>query len=104
MTMSGVRAPRLEINGLAATVERVWELDLSTAAPFPATRVSAHKTVGMAFHLARLDAATQELFGVGLPGDRVRAYLRHALADDTADASVRVNVFRPAAAGDVSVM
>jgi branched-subunit amino acid aminotransferase/4-amino-4-deoxychorismate lyase len=104
MTMSGVRAPRLEINGLAATVEQVWELDLSTAGHFTAMQVRGHKTVGMDFHLARLDAATQELFGVGLPGDRVRAYLRHALADDTADASVRVNVFRPAAAGDVSVM
>jgi branched-subunit amino acid aminotransferase/4-amino-4-deoxychorismate lyase len=102
--VSDVRAPRLEVDGRAATVEQVWDLDQSATGHFTAMQVRGRKTVGMDFHLARLDAATQELFGVGLAGDRVRGYLRHALADDTADASVRVNVFRPGAAGDVSVM
>src|SRR5437899_8098520 len=58
----------------------------------------------MDFHLARLEGATRELFGVGLDGDRVRGYIRQALSDDTADASVRVNVFRPGTVDDVSVM
>ncbi len=47
----------------------------------------------MDFHLARLDAATRELFGGGLDSDRVRDHIRHALGEDTTDASVRVNVF-----------
>jgi branched-subunit amino acid aminotransferase/4-amino-4-deoxychorismate lyase len=58
-------------------------------------QVRGRQTLGMEFHLARLDAATRELFGVGLEGDQVRDFIRHALADDISDASVRVNVFRP---------
>ncbi len=67
-------------------------------------QVRGRQTLGLDFHLARLEGATRELFGVGLDGDRVRGYIRHALADDTADASVRVNVFRPGTADDVSVV
>ena len=67
-------------------------------------QVRGRQTLGMDFHLVRLEDATRELFGVGLDGDRVRDYIRHALADDTADASVRVNVFRPGTDDDVSVV
>jgi hypothetical protein len=47
---------------------------------------------GLDLHLARLSAATQELYGVELDGGRVRGCIRHAL-DDIADATVRVTVF-----------
>jgi branched-subunit amino acid aminotransferase/4-amino-4-deoxychorismate lyase len=104
VAVTGVRAPRLEIDGRAATVEQVWALDLSTRGHFTAMQVRGCKTLGMDFHLARLDAATRELFGVGLDGNRVRGHIRHALQDDMQGASVRVNVFRPGAARDVSVM
>ena len=99
-----MRAPRLEINGRAATVEQIWALDLSAHGHFTAMQVRDGKTLGMDFHLARLDAATRELFGVGLDGDRVRGHIRHALRDDMRDASVRVNVFCRVTARDVSVM
>jgi branched-subunit amino acid aminotransferase/4-amino-4-deoxychorismate lyase len=102
-SVSGVLAPRLELNGHRATTEEVWTLDLNAAGHFTAMQVRDGKTLGLAFHLARLDAASWELFGVGLDGDHVRGYVRHALGDDVADASVRVNVFRPAD-DDVSVM
>jgi branched-subunit amino acid aminotransferase/4-amino-4-deoxychorismate lyase len=102
--VSGVRAPRLEINGHPATLEEIWRLDRSTAGHFTAMQIRNGKTLGMAFHLARLEAATVELFGVGLDGDRVRDCIRHALADDTPDASVRVNVFRPDGDDDVSLL
>jgi branched-subunit amino acid aminotransferase/4-amino-4-deoxychorismate lyase len=102
--VTGVREPRLEIDGRTATVEEIWSLDLSTDGHFTAMQVRDRKTLGVDFHLVRLDDATQELFGLGLDGDRVRGYIRHALADDSADSSVRVNVFRPDPAGDVSVM
>lgn len=93
--MSGVGAPRIEMNGRAATLEQIWALDLSRGGHFSAMQVRGGATLGMDFHLARLDTATRELYGVGLDGDVVRGYIRHALADDTVDASVRLNVFRP---------
>jgi branched-subunit amino acid aminotransferase/4-amino-4-deoxychorismate lyase len=93
--VSDVRAPRIEIDGRAASLEDVWALDLSAQGHFTAMQVRGRRTLGMEFHLARLDSATRELFGVGLEGERVRGDIRHALADDISDASVRVNVFRP---------
>jgi branched-subunit amino acid aminotransferase/4-amino-4-deoxychorismate lyase len=102
--VSVVRLPRVELDGHAATLDQIWALDLSTGGHFTAMQVRGRQTLGMAFHLARLDGATRELFGVGLDGDRVRRSIRHALAEDTADASVRVNVFRPDTADDVSVV
>jgi branched-subunit amino acid aminotransferase/4-amino-4-deoxychorismate lyase len=104
IVVSGIRVPRLEIDGRTATIEQVWELDLSNYGHFTALQVRAHKTLGIDFHLSRLDAATQELFGVSLESDRVRGYIRHALADDPADASVRVNVFRSSTTDDVAIM
>ena len=98
-----VLAPRLELDGRAATLEDIWSLDRSGVGHFTAMQVRDRTTRGLAFHLARLEAATRELFGVGLDGERVRAFIRHALADDVADATVRVNVFRPDGAG-VSLM
>ena len=102
--MSDARPPRLECDGRAATLEQIWVLDMSTAGHFTAMQVRGRRTLGLDFHLARLDGASRELFGVGLDGDRVRGCIRHAIADDIEDASVRVNVFRPDAADDVSVM
>jgi branched-subunit amino acid aminotransferase/4-amino-4-deoxychorismate lyase len=104
IAVSGIRVPRVEVNGRSATIEQIWELDLSNYGHFTAMQVRGRKTLGLDFHLARLDAATHELFGVGLESDRVRGYINHAVADDTGDASVRVNVFRSSATDDVSVM
>src|SRR5690349_23249463 len=70
-------------------------------------QVRGGATLGLDFHLARLDAANRELFGAGLDGDLVRGYLRHALDGAEPDATVRVNAFRPAASDggrDVSVL
>jgi branched-subunit amino acid aminotransferase/4-amino-4-deoxychorismate lyase len=100
--VSDVRAPRIEIDGRAASLEEIWALDLSPQGHFTAMQVRDRRTLGMEFHLARLDGATRELFGVALEGDRVRGCIRHALGDDIPDASVRVNVFRPG--DDVSVI
>jgi branched-subunit amino acid aminotransferase/4-amino-4-deoxychorismate lyase len=105
--VAGVRtvlAPRLELDGRAATLEDIWALDRGGLGHFTAMQVRDRMTLGLDFHIARLDAATRELFDVGLDGDRVRACIRHVLADDLADATVRVNVFRPDGASDVSLM
>jgi branched-subunit amino acid aminotransferase/4-amino-4-deoxychorismate lyase len=100
--VSDVRAPRIEIDGRTATLEEIWALDLSAQGHFTAMQVRSRRTLGLEFHLARLDTNTRELFGIGLEGDRVCDNIRHALADDTMDATVRVNVFRPDE--DVSVV
>jgi branched-subunit amino acid aminotransferase/4-amino-4-deoxychorismate lyase len=102
--MTDVREPRVEIDGRAATVEDIWDLDLSNPGHFTAMQVRDRRTLGMDFHLARLDGTNRELFGVGLDGDRVRRCIRHALEGDPADASVRVNVFRPGNGDDVAVV
>jgi branched-subunit amino acid aminotransferase/4-amino-4-deoxychorismate lyase len=88
--------PRLEVDGRPASLEQVREADLNPRGHFTAMQVRGGGTLGLEFHLARLDAATREMFGAGLDGDLVRGYLRHALAGGAPDASVRVNVFRPA--------
>jgi hypothetical protein len=54
--------------------------------------------------MSRLDSATREMFGTGLDGDLVRAYIRHALAADIPAASVRVSVFQPDTDESPSVM
>ena len=100
--------PRLELNGRAVTG---LSLELYPAfgsyGHFTAMQVRGGRVRGLDFHLARLDAATRELFGVGLSGERVLGHLRHALGhgssekndgrngSTTRDASVRINVFSP---------
>jgi branched-subunit amino acid aminotransferase/4-amino-4-deoxychorismate lyase len=96
--------PRVEIDGRAATVEEIWGLDMSTRGHFTAMQVRGRRTLGLGFHLKRLDGATRELFSTSLDGDRVRSCIKHALADEIKDASVRVNVFRLENAREVSVV
>ncbi|GII58633.1 hypothetical protein Pth03_70220 [Planotetraspora thailandica] len=85
---------RIEVDGRPPTAD-----DLQTVLPayghFTAMQVRSGRTRGLALHLARLDAATRELFGDGLDGDLVRTRIRHALKDGPADASVRVHVYWP---------
>ena len=83
----------LEINGHGATVEQ-----LSAAAPagyghFTAMQVRNGRVRGLDLHLARLDAANREMFGVGLDSAAVLGYIRHALSGRANDASVRVYVY-----------
>jgi branched-subunit amino acid aminotransferase/4-amino-4-deoxychorismate lyase len=108
-TVSSARSQRLEVNGQPASLDQVWGLDLSGRSHFTAMQVRGRGTPGLEFHLSRLDTASQEMFGAGLDGDRVRAYIRHALGDDITDASVRVHAFRPGGpgaqeTGEVSVL
>jgi len=84
--------PRLELNGRAVRDMELYPA-LSGYGHFTAMQVRGGRVRGLDFHLARLDAATKELFGVGLSGERVLHHLRHALADGIQDASVRINVF-----------
>jgi branched-subunit amino acid aminotransferase/4-amino-4-deoxychorismate lyase len=83
--------PRVEIDG--STVSAADQPDPSTLrhGHFTAMQVLNRRARGVELDLRRLDAATRELYSVGLDDERVRDLIRHALADDI-DASVRVYV------------
>lgn len=102
MTIPSIR--RVEVNGRAATAEDLWFPAVVNDGHLTVMQVRDGRTRGLDLHLARLDAATRELYGTGLDGDRVRGLIRHALADDMRDAAVRVSVFRPAPSEEPSVM
>lgn len=85
----------LEIDGRAATEGELRYLALVNYAHFTAMQVRGQAVRGLELHLERLDAATRELYGTGLDGDRVRGCVRHALGGQISDATVRVTVFQP---------
>ena len=83
----------IEIDGRAVTVAQ-----LAAAAPagyghFTAMQVRNGRVRGLGLHLARLDAANKEMFGAALDTDAVAGHIRHALGEQTRDASVRVYVY-----------
>lgn len=87
--------PRIEINGGPATAEQLAYPALVNYGHFTAMQVRGAAVRGLAFHLARLDSATRELFGSGLDGELVCAHARHALGTGPVDASLRISVFQP---------
>ena len=95
---------KIEVDGRPASLEQIWAMDLAHPTHFTAMQVRDGKTPGLGFHLTRLDAASQELFGVGLDGERVRGYIRHPLTGGPPDSSVRVHVFWSDADDDVRVV
>ena len=94
---------RVEVNGQAATAEQLRHPALVNYGHFTAMQVRDGATRGLALHLARLEAATRELFDASVDPDEMRDHIRHALADDR-DASVRVSVFWPETQDVASVM
>ncbi len=96
--------PRIEINGQAATADRLAYPAIANYGHFTAMQVRAGAVRGLGLHLTRLDQATRELFGGGLDGDLVRARARHALGPGYPDASLRISVFQPDGDEQPSVM
>ncbi len=96
--------PRVEINGAPATIEQLQYRALVNYGHYTAAQVRDRAIRGIDYHFARLNTANQELYGQPLPGERVRDLIRHALAEDITDASLRVDAFRPDGAPEVSVM
>ncbi|MEV0146768.1 MULTISPECIES: aminotransferase class IV family protein [unclassified Nonomuraea] len=91
-------------NGRAATAEELSPLAFAGYAHFTAMQVRDGRVRGLDLHLERLRYASKELFGRAVPDDRVRSYLRAALAAGPADVSLTATVYSPAgeftAAGD----
>jgi branched-subunit amino acid aminotransferase/4-amino-4-deoxychorismate lyase len=84
---------RVEINGEPASADGLCHLVQTNYGHFTAFRVEAGGVRGLDLHLDRLQHATRELFGSELDRERVRGYLRHAVAGEARELSVRVNVF-----------
>ncbi|MEU0936954.1 aminotransferase class IV family protein [Embleya sp. NPDC005971] len=102
--MSASTVSRVEIDGRPTTVERLHAVAVGGYGHFTAMQVRGGRVRGLADHLRRLDAANRELFGSALDGDLIRRHIRHALADDVSDASVRVHVLAADEAGATAVL
>lgn len=90
-------SPHVELNGEPVDSVNVDLLRATSYGHFTSMQVRDGRVRGLDLHLERLDAASRELFGSGLPGDRVLAHLRGALHRSGArDASVRIAAFRGA--------
>jgi branched-subunit amino acid aminotransferase/4-amino-4-deoxychorismate lyase len=86
---------RIEVNGGPATADQLAYQAIVNYGHLTIMQVRGGAARGLGLHLSRLDSATRELFGSGLDGELVRAHVRHALAADIRDATVRVGVFQP---------
>jgi len=86
-------ADRIEINGEPARVEDLRLLAQTNYGHFSAMQVVDGCVRGLDLHLERIERATRELFGTMIDRERVRACLRHAVADSVEPLAVRVNVF-----------
>jgi branched-subunit amino acid aminotransferase/4-amino-4-deoxychorismate lyase len=96
--------PHVELNGEPVDSVDVELLRSAAYGHFTSMQVRDRRVRGLGLHLDRLDAATHELFGGGLPADRVLAHLRSALQRSGArDASVRVLAVHGSARPDVLV-
>ena len=79
----------IEVNGREAGQAEVSLLEHEGWGHFTAMQVRGGGTRGLDLHLARLEAAHQEVYGRPLGGQEVRNRIRHALGGRP-DASVRV--------------
>ena len=84
---------KILLNGEPASADDLRHLVQTNYGHFTAFRVEDGKVRGLDLHLDRLQHATRELFGSELDRERVRGYLRQAVAGEARELSVRVNVF-----------
>jgi branched-subunit amino acid aminotransferase/4-amino-4-deoxychorismate lyase len=84
---------RCELNGREADAGDLRALALVNYGHFTTMQAGESGVRGLDRHLARLDAATRELFGTPLHAERVRTLLRGALDGWNGDAAVRITVF-----------
>jgi branched-subunit amino acid aminotransferase/4-amino-4-deoxychorismate lyase len=84
---------QIEIDGQDATVAQLRAASVAHYGHFTAMQVRDGRVRGLDLHLARLDAANREVFGAGLDTAQLRHQVRHALAETSRDASVRICVY-----------
>ncbi|TCO40731.1 aminotransferase class IV family protein [Dokdonella fugitiva] len=84
---------RTELNGHAVDVEGLRALALVNYGHFTSMQVCDGGVRGLELHLARLRAATPELFGRELDVDATRAWMRRVVDGERGTRSLRVTVF-----------
>lgn len=95
----------VEVDGQPPTVEVLQHRALANYGHFTSLQVRDRSVRGLDLHLRRLSSASRELFDVDLDRDQVRRRMRAALdRSGGRSCSMRVDVFQPPGADDVSVM
>jgi branched-subunit amino acid aminotransferase/4-amino-4-deoxychorismate lyase len=92
MTANPAGAMQVEIDGVAASADQLRAAALGGFGHFTTMQIRGGRVRGFGRHLHRLDAANRELFGTAIDAAAVRDHIRHALGDDSCDATVRVSV------------
>jgi branched-subunit amino acid aminotransferase/4-amino-4-deoxychorismate lyase len=85
----------VHINGETARADDLAPLAFTGFAHFTAMQVRDGQVRGLDLHLERLRFASLKLFGRALPDDRVRSYLRAALAAGPPDVSLTATMYLP---------
>jgi branched-subunit amino acid aminotransferase/4-amino-4-deoxychorismate lyase len=85
-----------ELNGSPATPEALQALGLTNFGHFTSMRVDDLHIRGLSHHLDRLARDCRVLFNAELDQERVREYVRHAIARKPGSFVVRVTVYDPA--------
>jgi branched-subunit amino acid aminotransferase/4-amino-4-deoxychorismate lyase len=85
-----------ELNGVPARFDQVEALALTNYGHFTSMRVDNQRVRGLSLHLERLMRDCHQVFDADLDADRIRHFIRHALADVSRPVVVRVTVFDPA--------
>jgi branched-subunit amino acid aminotransferase/4-amino-4-deoxychorismate lyase len=78
------------VNGVPASVDDLVPLAFAGYGHYTSMQMRAGRVRGLGFHLERLRSASLETFGIAVPDDRVREYIR---ATVPGDASVVVHMF-----------
>ncbi len=78
------------VNGVPASTDDLVPLAFAGYGHYTSMQMRAGRVRGLAYHLDRLRSASLELFGVAVPDERVRKYIRATAAGD---ASVTVHLF-----------
>ncbi|MFT3756204.1 MAG: aminotransferase class IV [Pseudoxanthomonas sp.] len=81
------------LDGQPADADALRALAVANYGHFTSMQVRGGAVRGLDLHLQRLQAATQELFGVALDAARVQAAMRAAVAAAGGECSLRVTVF-----------
>ncbi|MFJ6934674.1 aminotransferase class IV family protein [Streptomyces globosus] len=86
----------MELNGAPADPEAVKALALVNYGHFTSMRVDDQRVRGLSLHMERLQRDCRAVFAAELDMDRVREYVRRAVAGHDGSFVVRVSIFDPA--------
>jgi branched-subunit amino acid aminotransferase/4-amino-4-deoxychorismate lyase len=81
------------IDGLPATADDLISLTFAGFAHFTAMQVRGGRVRGLDLHLARLRAASKDLFGVALPDEKLQSLMGAAIKDGPSDLSLIATIF-----------